>query len=871
LPRRLVIDPRSINLWNANIRRLRSVQPALSARLEALAEQRSHAFEYKEYDESEVTVTGTSLSPQGGHIPPLPPLKRGVWVAGEGYSPFFQSTAFPPLPWRNADEAAGSVLFIYGTGVAPWLHTVLRSLPEAVASVVVIEPSLDLLACALHSVGGGASGDIYGLVRPSCRLAFVSSRQDVLEAMEYAVMGVGTYVAARLGVYCHPGETAAREREFSELDEEIRSQIIIRLYRLGNSMEDTLLGMRQIALNAPWIALGHSLSDIGSVYAGRPFIWVASGPSLEKNFRLLKDNRDRAVIVCADTAASKLLSDGIMPHAVVALERGGAVRQYLERLCVRFPDEAKKILLVSQAVCAPEVAGKWPGPVVVVGKAELALDSWAVGAVLGGSLLVSGLSVAHMGIWLAASLGASSIALVGQDLAYAPDGESHASGTVNASAARIEKSHAAEGAVLVPGALGGVVETHGIWRLFLSMMEEHIPMLRRPVFDCTEGGALIRGTIVMPLEIWMKEHLNIAPFDLSPAEAVLRVGAVDAKGRAEEVALRAKAALKSLTNAEIALDALAHCVSRVAAPAITEARRRSLADEVYAALDAFHEGFPVMDVIGQSVGGTSAAAILRNRRLNDVPTVKAWREALDGLISSYRTALRFMEGQLRAAAGAVTAMASQIENADDVLSPLPFCQAVSAPLDGEFRAAVRIDGLKDALREGSSFLLDNLLARADHKWWGFWGDEVENADWRAARVLAGSGRFTEAVALMERFERTQIGVFGIGEREKVRFYREMAEMLAAHDLCRETDWGALEAALTKAGASEKELAACRIGREQAARVAVESARSSRGSFFSDVAPRYVKEDMLRLVDEVSHLAAAATYHKRMSAPPGGEK
>ena len=71
------------------------------------------------------------------------------------------------------------------------------------------------------------------------------------------------------------------------LNKSLGEKVIVRLQQLGNSAEDTLLGLRQIALNAPWIVFGPSLQSLAGAFRGRLFIWVAAGPSLDKNVHLL--------------------------------------------------------------------------------------------------------------------------------------------------------------------------------------------------------------------------------------------------------------------------------------------------------------------------------------------------------------------------------------------------------------------------------------------------------------------------------------------------------------------------------------------------------------------------------------------------------
>ncbi|MDR1048911.1 MAG: DUF115 domain-containing protein, partial [Synergistaceae bacterium] len=549
---RVALDPRSLEVWEANLRVLRAVQPLLCSRLEALSAERGGLFEHTENKD-----------------------EKGVWVEGLTRTPFFQSDAFPPLPWRKKEHAKGSALFVYGTGTVPWLHVLFRSLPPGILSVVVAEPSLELLAYTLRTTA------VYRLLSGDCRVSFLSpaSKEETKEALDYGINS--PYDLSRLALYCHPGETALWPGDFAEIQSQTASWLTSALFALGNSVEDTLLGLRQMSLLSPWIALGVRLGALKNAYSGRPFVWVASGPSLDKNFRLLKENRNRAVIVCADTAASKLLGEGIVPHIVVALERGNAVRDYTEKIYSRFPGEARRILLAAQSVCVPEAVGKWPGPVVVVGKAELSLDRWIVGEVLGGGLLVSGLSVAHMGVWLSAFLGASCAALIGQDFAFAPGRVSHAEGTANRSAMALESGGgAARRVVQVPGALGGTVETHETWLVFLRMMESHIPTLGCRLFDCTEGGALIEGAAPLPLRKWMETHLaGVEPFGVSPAElaASLVPGAGEREARAGLVVSRADEGLRALERASAARDRAPQGSAPVGAPALSPARRRARA------------------------------------------------------------------------------------------------------------------------------------------------------------------------------------------------------------------------------------------------------------------------------------------------------
>lgn len=759
---RVVLESKSLSVWEANMRELRSLQPALAERLEAWTEEHGHAFEHEE------TAT-----------------PKGTWISGLTEEPFFQPSELPRQPWNKKEKEHVSVLFVYGVGVAPWLFRMVRAMPETVLALVVMEPNLALLACLLHTT------NIYMALPKGCRLSFVVAQDDseIEEALSVNVSPMGTYAAALAQAWAHPGEAECFRKEFEALHKSLSEKILVRLQGLGNSAEDTLLGLRQIALNAPWIVFGPSLNSIVDDFRGRPFIWVASGPSLDKNVHLLKENGDRAVVVCADTAAKKLLGLGIVPHIVVSLERVLEVYDYLEKIWTEYPDEARDILLVSQAVCVPELA-KWPGPHIVVGKREIPVDQWVVGGVLQGDVLFSGLSVAHMGIWLAAVLGASSLALMGQDLAFGEGQRTHADATV--SAEHMPNSSMTGHDFEVPAALGGTVRTYEIWFLFLKIMEQYLAHFPVPVFDCSEGGALIRGTTVKPLAEWMHEQLEgLEPFSQTPSER-LRAVALSPEEReaaARRVAEQAAAVQDFIGRSRERLGALQRDVERVAAPALTPAQRREIASAMSVELDRYHHSNPMVEFIGQSQLTLNAVGIAKTRYLEDVATVEEWKRVHEEILAGHCVALDFMENWVRYLSEAVRSVCAHWGDGYS-LEPLPFWtenhgeegNLLPHGADGMLREAQalleRLDDPEGALE--AHVLLDNLIARADHKWWR---REDRRIDWKLARALEREGRNAEATRFMRRMETRSLEVYGLPHEAGMSFLKDYARIVSSYDLC----------------------------------------------------------------------------------------
>ncbi|EOV3478153.1 DUF115 domain-containing protein, partial [Campylobacter coli] len=118
-----------------------------------------------------------------------------------------------------------------------------------------------------------------------------------------------------------------------------------------------------------------------------------------------------------------------------------------------------------------------------------------------------GFSVAHTLSYLATYLSHKNIIFIGQDLAYAENGNSHPDDYQNSAT---YESQTYEHILTTAYGGNGKVETHSIWLLFKNWFEnEMIPNTRKmgiTTYNCTEGGARIEGTIEKPFS-WACENL----------------------------------------------------------------------------------------------------------------------------------------------------------------------------------------------------------------------------------------------------------------------------------------------------------------------------------------------------------------------------
>jgi hypothetical protein len=102
--------------------------------------------------------------------------------------------------------------------------------------------------------------------------------------------------------------------------------------------------------NLPEIVAGNDIRALTDVYRGMPAVIAAAGPSLDAVLDDLDAVRDRAVFIAADTALRPLLTRGLAPEFVVAVDPQATNARHFHSL----PD-CSKTWLVSEASIDPSV------------------------------------------------------------------------------------------------------------------------------------------------------------------------------------------------------------------------------------------------------------------------------------------------------------------------------------------------------------------------------------------------------------------------------------------------------------------------------------------------------------------------------------
>ncbi|EOJ1333313.1 6-hydroxymethylpterin diphosphokinase MptE-like protein, partial [Campylobacter coli] len=213
-------------------------------------------------------------------------------------------------------------------------------------------------------------------------------------------------------------------------------------------------------------------------------IVVSAGPSLAKQLSLLKAYQDKAVIFCADGALSMLEKEGIIPDYVTNLDCRDLAMKFFQN------KENKTSLNVLSCATHPNLVHFLDNKSVVLREDPLYqrfnLNDFGY--------IDTGTHVSHFSYTLALALGFKNIIMIGQDLAFDEEGNSHSKGFSYGEQFSEEtivptlqvQAYAGKGEVL----------THITWNDYRIKLEYLFACndQKAKFYNATEGGARINFT-----------------------------------------------------------------------------------------------------------------------------------------------------------------------------------------------------------------------------------------------------------------------------------------------------------------------------------------------------------------------------------------
>ncbi|EOJ1997063.1 6-hydroxymethylpterin diphosphokinase MptE-like protein [Campylobacter jejuni] len=367
---------------------------------------------------------------------------------------------------------------IYGIGNA----LLIKNLAKHYKHLFVFESEIELFILALSTIDLSEELKVYKIVLFDCvakdleiQIAMIFDQQSILEYLSLYEMFISSHY------YLKYYETS-----------------ILSLNELCIKSASVAIRNADITCFLPLLTHGQFLQNIPSMLESIPFqrilsqrknkfdnaIVVSAGPSLIKQLSLLKAYQDKAVIFCADGALSMLEKEGIVPDYVTNLDFTDLAMKFFQN------KENKTSLNVLSCATHLSLVHFLDNKSVVLRDDPLYqrfnLNDFGY--------IDTGTHVSHFSYTLALALGFKNIIMIGQDLAFDEEGNSHSKGFDFG-----EKFSGEENIdkLKVPAYGGkGEVLTHITWNDYRIKLEYLFACNEQKAkfYNATEGGARINFT-----------------------------------------------------------------------------------------------------------------------------------------------------------------------------------------------------------------------------------------------------------------------------------------------------------------------------------------------------------------------------------------
>ncbi|WP_072235922.1 motility associated factor glycosyltransferase family protein, partial [Campylobacter coli] len=387
------------------------------------------------------------------------------------------------------------VLFFYGFGNGILYKILLQN--QALKRIIIFEKELELIFLALNFIDFSKDLSLGRLI--------ILHHDDInLPKMDKVFRLIGDLFYRSYNLHIANDFYEHYKEDILKLNK--LNMQIIKNHNLmrGNDPKDTLQGIEQFVYNLPQMITHPSYKELLSKRKGisDTAIIVSTGPSLTKQLPLLKKYASKATIFCADSSYPILAKHGIKPDYVCMLERTEITAEFFNH---DFGEFDKDIVFICAGVVHPKAIEYLKGRNLVITQKVLAFPYYI--NLKDFSYAAVEFSVAHMSYFLSVLLNHKNIIFIGQDLAYAENGNSHPDDYQNS--ANYESQMYKH---ILTEAYGGKkeIKTHHVWLMFKRNLEQDVQKIQKyldtKVYNCTEGGARIEGTIEKPF-LWACENL----------------------------------------------------------------------------------------------------------------------------------------------------------------------------------------------------------------------------------------------------------------------------------------------------------------------------------------------------------------------------
>jgi hypothetical protein len=392
----------------------------------------------------------------------------------------------PPITGEKADESyerelkKNAPIVIYGIGSTQALHTVRAKTNR---HILVYEPRPELLRAIIDA----------RITMPG-----VTVTCDVEEFRELCAAHLGS--GQGVTVLSNPAHIEMWPQEHDVflqiLDRLLQTELVTQTTitcRMREWIEHTLA-------NLPHAVGARAAMALSRKYTGVPCVVVGAGPSLNKNLAVLKEFRDRVLVIATDLAGIALDKAGIVPDYYLTVE-GKDLSDKIKT--VSYLDKVPRLWTLA---CSPQSFKLGSGPLLYWFDSNVPFIGLAH-EVAGAEGLPLGGSCTTAACLCAEAWGCNPIIMIGNDLVNAQEGSNYAGGVPTDGLAHRRPTYGKIGSWGDPSKL---LDDSPVWCHARSWFELRAQRLskNRPelvLYNCSEGGSHVAGWHDVPLRTVLEQ------------------------------------------------------------------------------------------------------------------------------------------------------------------------------------------------------------------------------------------------------------------------------------------------------------------------------------------------------------------------------
>jgi len=275
--------------------------------------------------------------------------------------------------------------------------------------------------------------------------------------------------------------------------------VIKELQNISEFNENTILSFQNTWDKNYLVNLSNTLKDESLVKLRNayscPVVIASGGPSLTKQIPLIKNYRNKFILIAAGSAINTLMQFNVEPDYTVSIDGSEANYNHFKGLTL---ENSKYIY---DMYSHPEIRNSFKNAYYFTNQTAGNIDKH-LKQLLGSDIasLPGGASVATYCLSIAMYISTGPIALIGQDLAYT-NNQTHAEG--NKRLSKVDEDFKKRTRLIEAiGYYDNVVLTSFDLLAMKGIFEDllHLAGAEREIYNCTEGGIKIKGYTQLPFE-----------------------------------------------------------------------------------------------------------------------------------------------------------------------------------------------------------------------------------------------------------------------------------------------------------------------------------------------------------------------------------